>query len=134
MTDKIARFLLDNYYSKYPEVSPTFEQIVQGFNAHSDKFVFIYDNPQDQNIIGCAIFLTLEDDTYLNIEQINIKDLNVLQHLIQEQGPNIHFVLLAANSRDIIRAGIRLIKEKKHPKTISWWNPDFTHLHKYNLN
>ena len=136
MTERVCKYLMENYYAHYKgtrnDIVPTNEQLIQAFSNHSDKFVIVFDNQIDQNIIGCAVFLTLEDDTFLNINQIRVDDVTVLTELMKENGPNIHFVLLAATSRDVIRAGIRLVKESKHPKTISWWSPDMKHLHKYN--
>jgi len=137
-SERIAKYLMENYYSHYkgdrPDIVPTYEQLLHGFINYSEKFIIILDNETDQNILGCAIFLTLEDDTFLNIEHININDVGVLTELLKENGPNIHFVLLAASGRNVIRRGIELIKEMKHPKTISWWSPDLKHLHRYNLN
>jgi hypothetical protein len=137
-TDRVAKYLFENYYSHYkgdrPDIVPTYEQLLQGFINHSEKFIIILDNEVDENIMGCAVFLTLEDDTYYNIEQINLNEVGVLTELLKENGPNIHFVLLAATGRQVIRRGIELIKQMKHPKTISWWSPDLSKLHRYNLN
>jgi len=138
MTEKVARFLLDNYYSHYKgdrnNIIPSFQEIVTGFNNRPDRFVIIYDNDEDQNIICCAIFLTLTDDTFINLEHIDISRVDVLNELMKENGPNIHFVLLATKGFKPIMAGIRMIKERLHPKTISWWSPDLTKLHRYNMN
>lgn len=138
MTEKVARFLMDHYYAHYKgsrdDIVPTFEQIITGFNNRPDRFVVITDNEEDQNIICCAVFLTLSDDTYINIERIDLNSAGVVAELMQENGPNIHFVLLASKGFRPIKTGIRLIKERLHPKTISWWSPDLTKLHRYNMN
>jgi hypothetical protein len=129
---------MENYYAHYKgdrnDIIPSFDEIVQGFTNRPDRFVIIYDNEEYKNIICCAVFLTLSDDTFLNLEHIDISRVDVLTELIKESGPNIHFVLLATKGLKPIRTGIRLIKERLHPKTISWWSPDLTKLHKYNLN
>jgi hypothetical protein len=132
--ERIAKYLLENYYTKQTSIVPTEFQIFQAYERHQDEFVIIFDNPEEKNILGCAVFLTLSDDTYLNIDRINMTDLAVLSHLVEERGPNIHFILLAADGIRTIMAGIKLVKEYYKPKTISWWNPDMTVLHKYNLN
>jgi hypothetical protein len=130
---EIADFLMDNYYSKYrgekAGVVPTLEQLEQSITNHPDKFVIV----RDDKIKGVAVFLTLSDETYQKLESYDITQVDVVKMLLEEYGRNVHFVLLCADGKRTILAGMSQIRKKLHPKSISWWNPDFTNLHKLNL-
>jgi len=124
----ISKYLFDHYYSKCPqrELIPTQEQIDQALERHPDKVIVV----KDSEIRGIGIFLTLTDKTFSFLHCIDIKRIDVLQALALENGKNFHFVLLAADSYKTIRIGLRSVMKLK-PKTISWYNPSFTKLHRY---
>lgn len=124
----ISKYLFDHYYShcNRVELIPTTEQIEQAIRNHPDKVMVVENN----GIKGVAIFLTLTDKTYSFLHNIDIQKIDILQTLARENGKNFHFVLLAADSYKTIRIGLRNIMTLK-PKTISWWNPSFTKLHRY---
>lgn len=130
---EIGDYLMTQYYSKYHgprnDVVPTIEQLEQGITNHPDKFVIV----RDDKIKGVAIFVTLCDETYAILQRIKIGDIEILKRLLREHGPNVHFILLCADGRKTILRGIDYVKRKVNPKTISWWNPDFTKLHKYTV-
>jgi len=130
---EIGQWLMDNYYSKYvgdrTDIVPTMEQIYTGLKAHEDKIVVV----QDDKIRGVGIFVTLTDETFNMLRSFDITEMDVLAGLFQQHGPNLHFVILCADGYRTIMTGLRQAKERVNPKTISWWNPDLTHLHKYTL-
>ena len=125
---KIAKYLMDNYYAhtNRMDIVPTHEQINQAILNHPNKIIVV----RDKGICGMAWFLTLSDETYQRLEDIDISRVDVLQALCLENGKNFHFVLLAANGFKTIKIGLRRALKLK-PKTISWWNPNFTKLHRY---
>jgi len=129
----IAEFLITHYYSKYKgerkDIVPTLEQIEQGIANHPDKFVIV----ADEKIRGVALFLTLSDETYKTLETFDITQVDVLKILLTEFGSNVHFVLLCADGVKTIVRGIKEVKRRVNPKTISWWNPDLSILHKYEI-
>lgn len=131
---KIAKYLKDNYYTKYAgcpsHLIPEEEDLVRALDIHKDKIVVVLDGEQ---IRGVAVFLTLSDETFANIESIDVGNMEILRVLLQETGSNIHFILLTADSYETIKDGVKAVKAL-HPKTISWWNPTNTQLHKYKLN
>lgn len=128
---ELSDFLINNYYSKYhgtrTDIIPTIEQIEEGFIRHKDRFVIV----RDDKIRGVAIFLSLSDETYAKLKEYDITKVDVLIRLFEEYGPNVHFVLLCADGTKTIMQGIKEVKKRVKPKTISWWNPDLTYLHKY---
>lgn len=132
--EEVARYIQEEYYPKYPdmpkELIPDTPMLLCALDLHKDKIVVIV---EEDVIRGVAIYLTLSDDTFNKIESFDISNPDVLGQLLQEKGPNLHFILLAASGLDVIMAGIRRTKELK-PKTVSWWNPKMTYFHKYNLN
>ena len=129
----ISQFLMDNYYARYTgdkDIVPTKEQIDQAIANYPDKMVTI----GALQIEGVAFFLTLTDETYAKLESIDISDLDTLKSLCLENGKNVHFVLVCGSGvRNILR-GIKKTIERVHPKSISWWEPDFSYLHRYNMN
>lgn len=129
---EIIDYLFNNYYNVWPGDKndiPTKEMLMQGLFNHPDKVIVI----KDDKIKGVAFFLTLSDDTYNALGCIDTNDVESLISLFKENGRNIHFLLLAADSQKTIRRGIKEVKDKLNPRSISWWNPDNTRLHKYNL-
>ena len=81
-----------------------------------------------------AVYVTLSDDTYARLEQLDIRNIEIIKALTLENGLNIHFLLLASDSYKTIMIGLRRVIKKHNPRTISWWEPDFSYLHKYNMN
>ena len=132
MTD-LASYLINEYYARYTgtrlDIIPTVEQIERSYIQHQDKFIIV----KDDKIKGVAIFFTLSDETYNIIESFDITKVDVLKMLLLEAGPNVHFVLLAAMGMKTILVGMDQVKHRINPKTISWWNPDFTKLHKFKV-
>ena len=129
----LARFLIDNYYSKYKEAQKyavTEEMLATGLDIHKDKVVVIKDKDK---ILGAAIFLTLPDYIYEDIEKYDISNLDVVKFLLEQKGNNIHFILVAGEGIGNIKKGIAKVKELR-PKSISWWNPTMTKLHRFNFN
>lgn len=127
----ISQYLLDNYYvhCKDRSLVPTSDQITQAISKHPEKMIVI----KRKKILGIAFFLTLTDETYKRLELMDIKRMEVLQALVLENGRNIHFVILTADSFKTIRIGLRRLVKSLKPKTVSWWNPEFTKLHKYEV-
>jgi hypothetical protein len=129
--DEIIDYLMNNYYNVWPgrkEDIPTTDMIKAGLINHPEKFIII----RDDKIKGVAIFLTLSDNTYNALGCIDIDNELALIQLFAEKGDNVHFLLLAADSQRTILRGVKEIKNRLHPKSISWWNPETTRLHKYN--
>ncbi len=121
-----TRFLLDNYYSKYSKIpTPPTDVIEQAVNMHKDRMVII----RDENIKGIGVYLTLTDETYAVLGQLEIADEVTAKRLWDEKGRNVHFIILAADCLNTILAGMNEVIEREHPKTISWFNPTHTHLH-----
>lgn len=131
---EIVKYLMDNYYNKYygcpKDMIPDPILLFKALDLNKDRLIVIH---KDNQIQGVAVFLTLSDTTFKVLEYLNLSDLETLTNLMREQGNNVHFILLTAKDAKTIRAGIKEVKKRK-PKTISWFNPTMTKLHKYNLN
>lgn len=131
---ELCDFLMTNYYAKYKgnrlDIVTTPEILEQALEICQDKVVVV----KDEAIKGVAIYLTLSDETYEKLGKLDISSIDVLSELLKEHGDNLHFVLLAADGFKTIMVGLRDIRKKSKPKTISWWEPNMTILHKYNLN
>ncbi len=130
---ELTSYLMYNYYSKYKgghkDVVPSIEQIENGYKNYPDHFLII----KDDKIRGVAVFVTLCDKTVETLCTLNINRVDVINKLLLEQGRHVHFLLLCADGMITILRGIRELKKKVNPKTISWWNPDLTKLHTYKV-
>lgn len=128
---EVGDFLMRNYYAKYkgndPRVFAGREVMEQGLAQHPDKIVVV----RDDGIKGVAVFLSLSDETMARLNDLDIEDVDVLMMLLKEHGPNIHFIIVAGSKVRYILTGIRAVKDRLKPKTISWWNPDLSKLHIY---
>lgn len=130
--EDIADYLIENYFPRYtghPLLAQMNRDVLINFlEIVKDNVVIV----KDDNIKGCAVFLTLTDDTYRALGCLDMYNVLAMQQLFYEQGDNIHFILLCADSYKTIMRGINKTKQRK-PKSISWWNPEMSRLHKYNL-
>jgi translation initiation factor 2 alpha subunit (eIF-2alpha) len=120
---------MNNYYSRYkgshPEIIPSREVMEIGISKYPDHIVVV----RNDKIKGVGIFVFLSDATFARIRELDIRRVDVMTMMLKEHGPNIHFVLLAADSLSTILAGLRKVIKKNKPKTISWWDPDLKNLH-----
>lgn len=131
---EVTDYLLENYYAHYKNPKfpdPTREALATVLYEHQDKVIII---ENEKGIRGVAVFLTLSDQTYSWLEALDICDVQLLTQLLSEKGDNVHFILVTAKGIRTILQGIDLIKKMKNPKTISWWNPSMSRLHKYLMN
>jgi hypothetical protein len=127
---KVAEYLLENYYKKYDKVKecPTIEHVEAFLDVVRDRIVVV----RNKGIKCVSIWMTLTDETYNKLESLDFS-IETTRELLQEKGKNFHFIILVAQGMKYILQGMFRVK-KKNPKTISWWNPAGTKLHRYNLN
>ena len=126
----IPEYLMDNYYAKTNrmDIVPSLQQIKQAILNHPDKIIIV----RDGKIKGISFYFKLTDATYQRLETLDIRDIEVLKSMAQENGENFYFVLMVADGYKTMRImHSRLLKLK--PKTFSWWNPDMNKLHKYEV-
>ena len=128
---ELAQYLMTNYYSKYKgnrlDVVPSLDELEIGLKNHPEKIVII----KDKKIRGIGIFLTLTDESFDLLTGMDITNVEILKALIPEQGPHLHFVLLAADSLKTILLGLKQTLSRLNPKTVSWFEPDMSMLHIY---
>lgn len=128
--NEIVTYLKENYYPRYsqikPEQIPDDNTLLKALNLHKDKTIVV---TKDGRICGVAVYLTLDDRTFEHIRSFDLNRLDVLTRLLEQNGQNFHFILLTANSMKAIRIGLRFAMSLK-PRTISWWNPTMTYLHR----
>jgi len=132
---EIGDYLMRNYYNKYnpadyglPQI--TKEMVEMMVEKYADKIVVI----RNPDIKGVAVYMTLTDITYENLDLIDLSDPEVIAELLKEEGNNLHFFMVCGSSVKNILQGIREVKRRHKPKTISWFNQDLSYLHKYNMN
>lgn len=133
---ELVDYLQKNYYARYAKLVvdasmlPDNDTLNKALERHTDKLVVVTD--KDGIILCCAVFLKLDDATYRAIESYDLRRVDVLSRLLEQKGENFHVILLAASGSYVIRAGLRELR-KLNPKSISWWNPTMTRLHRINL-
>ncbi len=124
MTD-VAQFLMERY-----KPIPSVEVLEQAIFNHYDKFIVV----REKEIKGVAIYLLLTDESYEHLDTIDITNVEVVITLLGEKGRNLHFILLAASDMKTILTGLRQAVKLIKPKTVSWWDPTMSRLHKYIMN
>ena len=127
----LARYIMDHYYAKMDQPMPDEDMLIKALDVHQDKIVVVHDK---DIVLGVALFATLTDETFQNLEHIDIANVETLASLLAEEGKNIHFFLLTANGVGTILAGMKAAIRERKPRTISWWSPDMKRLHKRHLN
>ena len=127
---EIKDYLMRNYYSKTTK-KPNENDLLRALETYSDNVICIR---KDGEIRGVAVFVTLSDRKYALLSVMDLKDIDTLLALLEEEGHNIHFILVCADSMRTILQGLRQVIRELKPKTVSWYNPDMTYLHQYNLN
>jgi hypothetical protein len=133
---EVAQYLIENYYSKYthPKLKmqvPDINALASSLHAYQDKVLVM---ANDGQIEGIAVYLTLTDKTYKALGTIDICDVDNLRDMLKEDGRHVHFILVTAKGIRIILQGLNVIKKTRKPKSISWWNPSMTRIHKYQMN
>ncbi len=123
---ELADYLIRNYYGRYKRIEqPSLEALEYCIKMRFDKIIII----QHEKIEGVAVYLTLSDETYKELKDMNFDHADA-DSLFAENGKNIHFIILAADNMHVILQGIKEVVRKEHPKTISWFNPEHTKLYK----
>ena len=130
----VVQYLMDNYYAKYDgfrkDVIPTVDELDRALCNYPDRLVVVQDA---MRINGVAIYLTLSDNTYNRLKDLDITQIDVIKELLPEDGDNIHFVLLCAGDFSSILKGLKETIKKRNPKTVSWFSPDLKQLHRYKV-
>lgn len=130
---EIADYLMLHYYAHYKgtrdDIIPSRETLLKGLNNHKDKVVVI----RNDKIKGVAVYVTISDDTFKTLKDVDITREDVIIQLLEEHGPNVHILMLAADGYNTIMMGIEEIKRRVNPRTISWWNPKLTKLHRFTI-
>ena len=128
---RVAEYLMTNYYAHYrgsrKDIIPDSDTLRLGLDNHPEKIIVV----EDGDIKGVAVFLTLTDRTYEDLENLDVTDVGIIKRLLSENGRNVHFILLAADSIGTILHGLRMTMRKIKPKTVSWFSPDMKVLHKF---
>ena len=128
---EVAEYLMTNYYPYYTgnrtDVVPDRETLLNGLKNHKDKIVII----RDDKIKGVAVYANMSDDTYEFLDMIDITRFDIIVKLLQEHGPNVHVLMLAADGYTTMMEMKKEITQKVNPRTISWWNKDLSKLHRY---
>jgi len=130
--NQVARFLKERYEG-YKDFS--IDDLCKLVILLKDKIITIVG---ESGLIGVGIYLTLCDDTHEIIECIDVRNPNVVKELYSQEGKNVHFIIVCGNGTKnafkYMRMCIRQTIKIEGAKTVSWWNPTMTKLHKYKAN
>ena len=123
---EVGRFLYDNY----PGFNSSFPiwKLLSIVDRNADKVVYV----RDRGVLkGAAFYLKLTDQSLhlVDLGVISLKERDIVENLIQEDGDNVHFVCVLADNAKTILKGLRQVIKKESPKTISWFKPDMDKIH-----
>lgn len=128
--DKEVLEITNYLYANYPRFKEMFPKwrLLSIIDRNMDKVAFIR---KDGELKGAALFLKLTDATLFGIDVgfISLKDPEVINNIIKENGDNIHFIGVLADSGRIVLRGLREVIKKENPKTVSWFKPEMDKVH-----
>lgn len=126
-----SEYILEHYYKKhYPQHTPTFTELLNAVEFMKDRMLV---GIRDSKICGVAVYLALDDKTYEHLESFDINRPDVVARLMEQNGDNVHFILLCTDDRNVLMFGLRCARDL-NPKSISWWTPDMKRLVKHSFN
>jgi len=126
--------LCDYIYYNYPNLKEKFQrwQILSLLDRNEDKIIYL----KERGIFKLAsLYVMLTDETYQELLEgkLDLRDRQVLSKMLQEKGDNAHALYILTNGFNNIRKGIRILIDREHPKTISWYNPNMSKIMNYKL-
>jgi len=118
------------FYEGYPDFKRMFPRwrAISLIDRNQDKVAFI---KEDGILVGVAFYFKLEDNTLKGVEHgfISLEDPELIAQLLEQNGRNIHFLGVLADSGRIVLKGLRGVIKKENPKTVSWFKPDMKEVH-----
>lgn len=101
----------------------TEKQIIDFLELFKDNTVIVN---KDGNIIGIGFYLRLNDWLFEQIKnrQFDIRKPENIIICFDNEGSNIHFIGVVANSSRVILKGLRKVIKTEAPKSISWFSPN----------
>ena len=129
----VGDYLWANYYTRIkpmPGYKPDRKVLDESLHRFKDRLVVIRNKGK---IKGVAVYLNISDQTFRDLEMLDISTEDVVRSLASQHGPNAHFILACGGGYATIRMGVEELKRRKLHKTISWWSPDLKKLHKYTI-
>ena len=126
--------LCDHIYQNYPGMKRMFPrwQLLSLLDRNEDKIVHVEENGKS---IASALYVKLTDKTFSKLKFGFCDTTNSveIQELMKESGDNVFILYTLAASFKAIRAGLRALINTENPKTISWYEPDKSMLHTYQI-
>ena len=113
--NRIAQYLID----RYPAGTFQEEILVKALDLNQDRIVVV---KKGDDIAAVAVFLTLTSESFKKIHEFNYFDAKTLGPLLKEEGPHVHFILVAASGVGALLEGAKKVINQKEAKSVSWWN------------
>ena len=117
-------------YANYPGIKENvrFWKLLSLLDKNCGKIAF---NKDGDKYTCVAFYLKLSDDNFADVVlgRYDLTKNEVLEHLVEDNGENVHFILcIADGARSILKTLRKIIRYEK-PSTVSWFNPvDKLHL------
>jgi hypothetical protein len=125
MTD--ARLICDYLVENYNFTQPVdYGVMLLAIEKSMDRIIY---KKEDGEIKGMALYLRLTDERLKDLSIHDLIDPAKLFELINERGPNIHFIQLCTkNIGEMAIYGMKELIRREQPKTVSWFKPDLSSL------
>lgn len=119
-SEELADFVCENYFKK---------QYIELFDSHPDKILV---SSGEEGIRSLAFFVRLSDENFDKLidEELNTLKTDDMQICLNDNGHNIHFILLCSKVHNFegIFQELKGIIEKENAKTVSWFTIDRSDL------
>lgn len=90
--------------------------------AFEDRLIKVYDK---EKLVVVGIYFKVNDNILEKIKnkQIDFQTASGFNIALKQTGDNVHFFACASESMKHILKGIKMVREKENPKSISWFSP-----------
>lgn len=116
----VAKYVYENYTElrKFP-----YWNVLSLLDRNADKVICVRENG---NIVGVGLYAKIKDDTLWKIKNgfLDISEPVILNQILSENGNNVHFIGVTANSYRTLSKGLKEVISREHPKTVSWFSKD----------
>lgn len=127
---ELTDFIWDNYRVVQAQLKK--EQIEALLRQYSDRVIIVRELG---DIKGIGFYLRLTDETFKQIRE-GVFDTTKIENAkicLDENGNNIFFAFVVADSFKTVMKGLRQVIENEKPKTVSWYSFDRKIFHNYRV-
>lgn len=127
MIEELVDFVYDNY-DVFRERGIGKGDLYKVYTTFPENFVVLRNNGTF-NLVAFYQKVNNKIFRLLKNRKLDMTNPKNMIKIFKSSGDNIHFLFAISKGMKFLREGIKQVREKHHPKTISWYSPDMTQFH-----